>query len=659
MNKKEIEKIAASGTLNEKRKLIGLLDSDSSEIIEAVQNAVVNLIGEKEEIVKKLMDTAVSPSLCIRLRSNSFDILKHLAMRDGNFLSDYALKNGEKYGRITAELMRYGRFTTPDFPKDALKSLAASNDEITKANALESIGILKIDLGAVLIKALNENFFVLSSALFSIGELKLKKAFPVLKEIFLKTEDRVTKYIIIESLSKIGGSRITDFLLELLKDNAKYKLDKIFMLKSLYRICLLYECDKNAKNIDKNRIHFKLSGMNLKISLFSLNDYEEKDAIDAILCYFSLLSHKKSRKLFKFILEFYRKNENIDEAEYFYIKEIIKKIGRPKFISEFIKSLKPAEEYDGKIGVLIDVLSDMSPRDAINLLDFYKDKKHFIELKLYLLKHSVKLSGGSYERVLIDKLVDNYIKDVNGDVRKSAVELIGRLKGAITVKEKIFNTLLKESYPDVIDACIETLSNLININGGKKYAYFFIDRLSLKNGKTVEYSLRILGNVKAGFTAEEISDLYAKFAGFNNSGRDMALKRILAKSLRNFDLINHKKETLFLLSENDEEVNLNYLESLLLSGEKNPAVFFGALNSGNRSEIFKYKIIELIQKTGSREAFEGLVSVLRKEKSKMVKIALLRALYELDKEKSHSILKKFNASKDSDLKNFSNELIKN
>ncbi len=658
MNKKEIKKIAESGTADGRKKLIKLLDSDSPGIVESAQSALLNIVRGKKELIKILMDSAASPYFSIKLRSNSFDTLKRLSMRNGNFLADYAGKNSGKYDRITAELMRYGRFTPPDFPKKALKALANSKDEITMANAIESSGILKIDLGNILLKALKGNFFALSAAVFSIGELRLKKAFPKLKEILLSTDDRVVRNIITESLSKIGGDEITDFLVELLNKNIKYKLDKIYILKSLYKICLIGDCDKSGRNISKERMYLKLSKMNLKVSIFSLNDYEDNDAIDAILCYFSLLNHKKSRKIFKFIFEYYQKNENLDETEYVYIKEIIKKIARPKFITEFIKSLKPSDDLNNKTDLLIDVLSDISHRDIINLLYFYKDKKLFVEIKLSLLKYAQKLSGRPYELPLIDALINGYIKDGNGDVRKSAVGLLGYFKSAVSYEEKIFNGLLNENYPDVIDAYVETLSNLISLNKSKKYIYFFIDGLSLKNDKIVEYSLRILGNKKIKFTAKEISDIYVKFKAFKYI-KSIFLKRLLAKLLKNFDLLKHKEEMAFMLEESDEEIKLNYLESLLISGEKTPGVFLDALNLGDYSDIFRYKIIELIQKSGDKGSFDKLASVLRKEKSKMVKIALLRALHMLDKEKSNFILKKYNSSKDKDIKNFSLELIKN
>ena len=658
MNKEEIKKFAKSGTSADIKKLIELLDSDSQGIVELTQNALVNIVHGKKELIKKLMDSAASSSFSIKFRSNSFDALKQLAMRNGNFLADYAAKNSGKYDRIIAELMRYGRFTPPDLPKKALKALANSKDEITMANAIESSGILKIDLGNILFKALNGNFFTFSAAVFSIGELRLKKAFPKLKEILLNTDDRVVKNIVTESLSKIGGDEITDFLLELLNKNVKYKLDKIYILKSLYKICFISECDKSVINASKERIYLKLSKMNLKISVFSLNDYEEKDTIDAILCYFSLMNHKKSRKIFKFIFEYYQKNENLDETEYGYIKEIIKKIARPKFITEFIKSLKPSGDLNNKTDLLIDVLSDISHRDIVNLLDFYKNKKLFVEIKLSLLKYAQKLSDRPYETPLINAVINGYIKDRNGNVRKSAVGLLGYFKNAVSYEEKFFNDLLKENYPDVIDAYVETLSNLISLNKSKKYIYFFIDSLSLKNDKIVEYSLRILGDKKIKFTAKEIADLYAKFEAFKYI-KSIFLKRLLAKSLKNFDLIRHKKEMAFMLEESDEEIRLNYLESLLISGEENHVVFLDALNSGNYSDIFRYKIIELIQKSGDKGSFDKLDSVLRKEKSKMVKIALLRALHILDKEKSNSILKKYNSSKDKDIKNFSLELIEN
>jgi|GEM_PF-3390614 len=641
-----------------KKNLLKLLDSDNPAVVESALNALTDTAGGKNELVKMLLDSVASASFSIKLRSNSFDALKRLAMRDGNFLADYAGKNNGKYDRIIAELMRYGKFTPPDYPKKALKTLAKSKDEITMANAIESAGILKIDLGNILLKALKGDFFVLSAAVFSIGELKLKKAFHKLKEILLNTDDRVVKNIITESLSKIGGDEVTDFLLELLNKNAKYKLDKIYILKSLYKICLISECDKSGKNTVKEKMYLKLSRNNLKISIFSLNDYEEKDAIDAILCYFSLLNHKKSRKIFKFIFEYYQKNENIDEKEYEYIKEIIKKIARVKFITEYIKSLNPSGDQNNKTDILIDVLSDISQKDIINLLDFYKNKKLFVEIKLSLLKYAQKLSGGHYEQALIDAVINGYIKDVNGDVRKSAIFLLGSLKKAVSYEEKIFNSLLNESYPDVIDAYVETMSELLSLNKNKKYIYFFIDGLSLKNAKIVEYSLRILSNKKIKLTAKEISDLYAKFKAFKYV-ESLFIKRLLAKSLKNFNLLEHKEEMFFLMEEKDEEIRFNYLESLLLSGEKNSNVFLEAVDSGNYSDIFRYQIIELVEKTGDKNGFDKLAALLLREKSKMVRIALLRALHSLDKGKSHSILKKYNSSKDKDIRNFSLELMKN
>ncbi|MHB8231588.1 MAG: HEAT repeat domain-containing protein [bacterium] len=657
----EIKKIANSGTVKDKKKLIEFLNSESQGVAELAQNAIVNICSgknsEKKELVKKLMDAASSSSFSIKLRSNSFDTLKQIALQNGNFLMDYAGKNNGRYDRIVAEIIRYGSFTPKNFPKNVLKTLADSGDEITKANAIESIGILKINLGNVLIKALSGNFFVLSAAIFSIGELKLKKAFPKLKEILLNTGDRVIKNIITETLSKIGGDEVTDFLLELLNKNAKYKLDKIYILKSLYKICLLNNCDKDKINTSKEKMYLKLSKMNLKISLFSLNDYEDKDAIDSILCYFSLLNHKKSERLFKFIFEYYQKNENIDETEYGYIKNILSKIARPKHIILYIKSLKQSSDLNNKIDLLIDVLSEISPKDMVNLLDFYKDRKLFVEIKLSLLKYSKKPSVHSYGRLLIGAVINHYIKDGNGDVRKSAVDLLACFNESASYIEEIFNGLLKENYPDVAYAYVETLSNILSLKGNKKYIDFFIGNLSLKNDKAAEYSLKILGNKKLNLTAGEISDLYAGFTALRYA-KSLSLKRILAKALKNLDLINHRNETSFLLEEDDEETKLNYLESLLLSGEKNPRVFLDVVNSGNHSDIFRYKIIELIQKLGNKDSFDKLASILKKEKSKMVKIALLRALSIIDKGKSNPILKKYNSSEDKDLRNFSLELIK-
>ena len=62
MNKKEIEKIVKSGSIDEKKKLVELLDSENPETAEYAQDAIINGTDgrDKKELVKKLMDTAVS-----------------------------------------------------------------------------------------------------------------------------------------------------------------------------------------------------------------------------------------------------------------------------------------------------------------------------------------------------------------------------------------------------------------------------------------------------------------------------------------------------------------------------------------------------------------------------------------------------------------------
>ncbi len=653
----EIKNIAETGTADDKKRLVDLLNSDSPSIVEFAQNAIVGTKANsgKKGLIKKLMDVSVSVSFSIKLRSNSFDTLKRISTQNGNFLLDYVGKNSGKYDRIAAELIRHGNFKPRKLPEKTLIVLAGSSDEITRANAIESIGILKLNPGKLLVGALNDNFFVLSAAVFSIGELKLKSMFPKLKEMFLATQDRVVRNIIIESLSKMGGDEVADFFLYLSNNNVRFKLDKIYILKSFYKICFIGDCDKNT-SVAKKKLCYRLSEINLKISIFSLLDYEERDTIDSILCYFSLFNHKKSRKIFKFMFDYYQKTD-MDELEYVYVKNILKKITRPKYIMEHIKSLSQSSDLD-KIDILIDVLSEIMPGDIINLLDFYKDRKFFIEIKLPLLKYAKRLSSTHYELLLSNIVANDYMKDVDGDVRRSSVALLGHIIKDASYIEKFFTNLLMEKYSDVIDAYIETLSNFLNVGRNKKYIYFFIDNLSLKNIKATEYSLTILGNKKRGLNDKEILDLYAKFLPLKHC-KSVPLKRLLAKVLKKFDLINHKGEMSFLLEDDDEEVRLNYLESLLESGEKDSHVFFDFLSSVRSSDIFRYKIIELIQKLGNEDSFKKLVSILCKEKNKMVKIALLRALRGIDKEKSDPIIKEYSLSIDKDLRDFSLELIKN
>ena len=648
-----IENIAKYGTINDKKLIVDLLGSNSLGIVEFAENTIVKL--NKKELVKKLFEISASSGSSIKIRSNSFDTIKQIAMKNGNFLVDYFDKNKGKYNKIISELMRYGHFTPKNYPKKVLVKLSKDKDEITRANAIESIGLLKFKLGSVLIKALDDTFFVSSSAIFSIGEIKLQSAFPKLKELFLKSHDRVIRNIIIDSLAKIGGNEISVFLLNILSKNNQYMVDKIYILKSLYKICMCDDCKKGGANT-KEFLLQKIANLNLRISIFSIEEYEEKAAILSILCYFSFLNHKKSEKIFKFLFEYYVKNENIDELEYLYIKNIIKKIARPKYIMNYIKSLKSSSDFS-KYDLLIDILSEISPKDIINLLDFFKDKKLFLEIKISVLTYACSIFSDknfNYKTVFND-IILNYLNDSNGNIRKTAVNLLGCSKNGIYT-EKLFTFLLKENLPDVTSALIHTISNILSFKRNKKYFYFFSDNLSLKNDKIIEYSLKILEEAKLSLTDNEISDIYSKFANFKYF-KSVPLKRLLAKILRKYDLAKHRDAVSFLLDESDEVVKFNYLDSLFVAGVKDLKLILGVLNSGNFSDEFRYKMVELIEKLGDPRSFDSLASMLNKEKSKMVKIAILRALNNIDKKKASHIIKKYNLSKDKDLRVYSLELM--
>ncbi|RZD14521.1 MAG: HEAT repeat domain-containing protein [Candidatus Acidulodesulfobacterium ferriphilum] len=647
-----IDNIAKYGTIKDKKLIVDLLGSSSPGIVEFAENTIIKL--QEKGLIKKLFEISASSGSGIKIRSNSFDVIKQIAMKNGNFLTEYFNKSKGKYNRIISELIRYGNFIPNDYPKRILVKLSKDKDEITRANAVESIGILKLKLDGVLIKALDDTFFVSSSAIFSIGEIRLKRAFPRLKELFLKSRDRVVRNIIVDSLAKIGGNEILDFLLNLLGKNNRYTIDKIYILKSLYKI---YTADNRKKSGTKESLLQKISNLNLRISISSIEEYEEKEAIDSILCYFSLLNHKKSEKMFKFLFEYYVKTENIDELEYLYIKNILKKIARPKYIMNYIKSLKPSSDFN-KYDLLINVLSEISPRDIINLLDFFKDKKLFLEAKISSLIYACSVFSDknfSYKTAFYD-IILYYLSDGNGNVRKSAINLSRCSKSGIYI-DKLFTFLLKENLPDVTSAFINTISNLLSFKRNKKYFYFFADNLSLKNDKIIEYSLKILEEAKLSLTDNDISDLYSKFANFKYV-KSIPLKRLLARVLRKYDLAKYKEAMSFLLDESDEEIKFNYLNSLFISGVKDLKLYLDVLSSaGNFSDEFKYKIVELIEKLGDPKSFDFLVFMLNKEKSKMVKIAILSAIHIIDKEKAANIIKKYNSSKDKDLRSYSLELI--
>jgi len=330
--------------------------------------------------IKKLLGVFISSECSVKAKAEAFDALKQIALKNGNFLADYADKNTGKYDRIISELMRYGKFIPKNYPKKVLVRLSKSEDEITRANAIESIGLLRFRFKNVLINALGDTFFVSSAAIFSIGEIKLKSAFPKLKELFIQSDDVVVKNTIIESLAKIGGSEVSDFLLSLLDEKSKhdrYLADKIYILKSLYKISAHNDCKKN-RQLHCESLFKKIPDLDLGISIFSIEEYEEKVVVDSILCYFSHLNYGKSKKIFIFLFNYYLKSENIDEFEYAYIKNILKKVTRPEYIVNYIESLKISSDLNNKCDLLIDVLSDISPNDITNLLYFLGVKDYFL-----------------------------------------------------------------------------------------------------------------------------------------------------------------------------------------------------------------------------------------------------------------------------------------
>lgn len=612
-------------------------------------------------LIKKLFETFASVECSVKARTEAFDAVKQIALRNGNFLADYADKNRGKYDRIISELMRYGNFTPKNYPKKVLAGLSKSKDEITRANAIESIGLLRFKLENILIHALDDTFFVSSAAIFSIGEIKLKSAFPKLKELFLKSNDMVVKNTVTEALSKIGGSEVTDFLVSLLSEKSKHSrrtADKIYILKSLYRISM-YNYYKKKRQLRCESLFQKISGLNLGISIFSIEEYEEKAVVGAILCYFSHLDYEKSKKIFMFLFDYYLKSENIDEFEYAYIKTILKKVARPEYIVNYIESLKVSSDLNNKCDLLIDVLSDISPKDITNLLYFYRGKRLFFDIKISLLVYarSARLVFSDKNlnyRTYFNDIIIYYLNGRNGNVRKAAVNLSARSTSG-TYINILFTFLLKENLPDVIAAFINVISNLLSLKKNKKYFYFFLNHLSSKDGKIIRYSLKVLGESKLSLTDDEIAELYLKFIDLKYS-RSVALKRLLAKVLRKYNLTKYKDAMSFLLKERDEDIQFNYLESLFLSGDKDLNLYLDILDSDGFSDKFRYNIVKLIEMSGDPRRFDSLVLLLDKEKSKMVKISILRALNNIDKEKAFRIIKKYNLSRDKDLRDYSLEL---
>lgn len=670
----EIDKILKRDNEDELNQLTGLLDSNNHAVVEIVFNALSGNPGSL--LLNDILLKIITGNYNVKMRSNAFNIIKNKAKINGNFLIDYCGNTDIKYKIFLSELLRFGNFTPRSLPSACLRKFCDDENEIVRANAVESVGFLKLKLVQTLKKALiNDTFLVKASAIFSLGELKIKSTTADLKYAFWGNKDNVIRKLIIDSIAKIDGEIGLDFLIDIASLDTRYKrIDKIYLIKNIYRI--YYENYKNKKY--KNYIIKKIQNINAKINILKLEFYDDKLTKEAILFYFSLSNLKKSIKIFNFLMDYLNKNLiTADNEEYKYIKESLRKVSYPVYIKKYLESIGFSFEtkiassgnFFNSYSILIEILSEnRNFNELAKLLNYYKNKKMPVELKIALLNSSAsiihygapKLSKSVLKNALF--LLD----DGSGDVRKAAADLIGQSKN-VNYAKNIYNKAINENYSDVLDYYIKNI--VILSNNSKTYFNFFANSLNSNNIKIIEISLRIIKKFKISLNKplnkKDTVNIYEKLKKLSYSKYDK-IKILLASVIGN--LSNGILNTLLyqdalydilidlLKNNNSEEIKFNSLESLLKLGFKDSNVFFETLQSQNCSNMFKFKVIELIGRLKDVNSFDKLVELLHNSDDILIKISTLKSLYIVDGIRSKSVIKKYLTDNNEDLRNVAKEL---
>ncbi len=711
----EINGVLQSDNEEELNRLIGLLDTGNNAAAEMLSNA---LSESSNNLLNGILFKIVTGNYNVKMRSAAFGILKNKAKRNGNFLINYCTNTDLQYRRFVSELLRFGSFTPHGAPSACLRKFCADEDEIVRANAAESIGFLKLKLVQTLKKMLlNDSFLVKASAIFSFGELKIESTIADLKYEFWKNKDDVVRKLIIDAIAKIDGSAGLNFLTDIAgSDNKCKRIDKIYLIKNIYRIYI--ENYKNTKY--KNAVIKKIQNINIKINILKLEFYEDKLIREAILFYFSLSNVKKSTKIFNFLMIYLNKNLiTPDNAEYKYIKDSLVKVAYPFYIKKYLEYMSASFEtkmacsgsFFNSYSILIEILSENRYFNEIAvLLNYFKDRKVFVELNIALLAASASIINYGAPKLSKSVLKNALflLNDSNGDIRKAAADLIGKSK-KINFAKYIYNKAISENYPDVLDNYIKNI--IILTNNNKIYFKFFINSLHSNNIRIKKISLRIIKEFKISLNKhlnkKDIIDVYNIFKILADSKSESEdAKALLASVISNFSNINRAEykylkeeflKILFeLLKDNDnEEILYNSLESLIKLGFKDSAVFFETIQTKNRSVMFRFKVIELIGKLndsvntdtdnhnidtdnitdiynsntynynkdadnagGIHDNFNKLLEILRSSDEILIKISILRALYSIDETRARAVIKNYLSDTNEDLRNIAEELVK-
>ena len=111
-----------------------------------------------------------------------------------------------------------------------------------------------------------------------------------------------------------------------------------------------------------------------------------------------------------------------------------------------------------------------------------------------------------------------------------------------------------------------------------------------------------------------------------------------------------------LKNNNSEEIKFNSLESLLKSGFKDYNVFFEAIQPQNCSNMFKFKVIELIGILKDEKSFDKLADLLHNSDDILIKISILKSLYIVDGIRSKSVIKNYLTDNNEDIRNVAKKL---
>lgn len=331
-----------------------------------------------------------------------------------------------KFGLDLIADIKYG------FDGERIIPLLKDSNANVRAAAARAIGELGYE-GAIaaLIESLNDEEWVTFYVLQALASLQAEEASDAIGELLLNSDSLLVKAEAIETLGKIGTPKVIAPLLKYYP--VATKDEKREIVKALIRVEAI---PKEADIRDE------------LLSLLKEGDWDDKTLA---------LKGIRMTNLIEAVPFMVEEAGKLDPSCFDYDEKI-------EIIQDTILNINSEDEliyliekdklkYRAKAFV-INTLGKMRSNKAIPiLLRFLEDIKRDVRIA------SAKALGDIGDRETIQPLVNRSVEDADVNVRKAAIVALGMIK-AKEAYNPLLNLLEKETYPDVIEAIVNSLMEI-------------------------------------------------------------------------------------------------------------------------------------------------------------------------------------------------------